>query len=44
MPIVVEGNVVAIIDIDCAVRSGFDSADAIALEKLAELLASGCDW
>lgn len=44
VPILVAGNVVAIIDIDCAVRYGFDSADSVALEKMAELLASGCDW
>lgn len=44
VPIILEGKVVAIIDIDCAVKNGFDNADSVALEKLAELLASSCNW
>lgn len=44
VPITVEGQVVAIIDIDCAVKNGFDETDVAALEKLAKILASSCDW
>ena len=35
---------VAIIDIDCALESGFDEVDQRYLEQLAELLAAACDW
>ena len=35
---------VAIIDIDCAVWSGFDDVDRRYLEKLAALLSRSCDW
>ncbi|KAK5683585.1 hypothetical protein LTS10_005118 [Elasticomyces elasticus] len=44
VPIVKEGKVVAIIDIDCAVKHGFDEEDQRYLEKLAHLLAEACDW
>lgn len=37
-------KLVAIIDIDCAVLNGFDEVDKENLEKLATLLAEGCDW
>ncbi|KAL2071188.1 hypothetical protein VTL71DRAFT_12423 [Oculimacula yallundae] len=39
-----EGEVVAIIDIDCAVLNGFDEVDRIWLEKLAVLVGEACDW
>ncbi|CZT09057.1 related to Free methionine-R-sulfoxide reductase [Rhynchosporium agropyri] len=39
-----EEEVVAIIDIDCAVLNGFDETDQIWLEKLAVLLGGACDW
>ncbi|KAM0285675.1 hypothetical protein ACHAQH_001381 [Verticillium albo-atrum] len=38
------GEVVAIIDVDCAVLDGFDEVDREWLERLAVLLAKGCDW
>ncbi|OBT61795.1 hypothetical protein VE03_08773 [Pseudogymnoascus sp. 23342-1-I1] len=44
VPLLVEGEVVAVLDVDCAVLSGFDEEDALALYELAELLAKGCDW
>ncbi|KAM0510254.1 hypothetical protein ACHAP9_001278 [Verticillium nonalfalfae] len=45
VPIVAKGGkVVAIIDIDCTVLDGFDEVDQQWLEKLAALLAEGCDW
>jgi L-methionine (R)-S-oxide reductase len=44
VPILLEGKVVAIIDIDCAEIEGFDEVDQRALEELASLLARACDW
>ncbi|KAL2051349.1 hypothetical protein ABVK25_008401 [Lepraria finkii] len=44
VPLLVGGEVVAIIDIDCAVIGGFDEIDEEGLGKLAELLAASCDW
>ncbi|KAK5128621.1 hypothetical protein LTR08_004040 [Meristemomyces frigidus] len=44
VPIMLGNKVVAIIDVDCAVESGFDAEDCRYLEELAELLASSCDW
>ena len=38
------GQVVAIIDVDCAVKRGFDEGDQAGLELVAELLAGACDW
>ncbi|KAK4635650.1 Free methionine-R-sulfoxide reductase [Fulvia fulva] len=43
VPIVVKDKV-AIIDIDCAIESGFDEEDRAKLEKLAAVLADACDW
>lgn len=37
-------QVVAIIDVDCAVEAGFDEEDQGKLEQLADLLAVACDW
>ncbi|KAJ5819958.1 hypothetical protein N7474_005549 [Penicillium riverlandense] len=44
VPILVRGETVAIIDIDCTEPSGFDEEDKLYLEQLAVLLAEGCDW
>jgi L-methionine (R)-S-oxide reductase len=44
VPIVVEGKTVAIIDIDCKVRDGFDEVDKAWLEALAGLLGRACTW
>jgi putative methionine-R-sulfoxide reductase with GAF domain len=44
VPIVVEGQTVAIIDVDCAETEGFDEVDRWALERLAKLLEGACDW
>jgi len=44
VPIVVDGKVVAIIDVDCAVKDGFNDVDRVWLEKLADLVAKSCDW
>ena len=40
----IRGNVVGVIDIDCAEIGGFDDVDREGLEKVAEMLAQGCDW
>lgn len=44
VPIVVDGKVVAIIDIDCAVENGFDEVDRKYLEQLADFIGKSCDW
>jgi len=44
VPIVVDGRVVAIIDVDCAVIGGFDEVDKAWMEKLADLVGKSCDW
>ncbi len=44
VPIVVEGRVVAIIDVDCAVVEGFDEVDRVWLERFVKVIAEGCDW
>ncbi|KAJ5239915.1 hypothetical protein N7468_004534 [Penicillium chermesinum] len=44
VPILVRGETVAIIDIDCVEPSGFDEEDQKYLEQLAAILADSCDW
>jgi L-methionine (R)-S-oxide reductase len=44
VPVEVNGKVVGIIDIDCAVKNGFDVVDQNALMELAKLLGRCCDW
>jgi L-methionine (R)-S-oxide reductase len=44
VPVVSEGRVVAVIDVDCAEVEGFDEEDQLFLERLAALLAKSCDW
>jgi putative methionine-R-sulfoxide reductase with GAF domain len=44
VPISVGGRVVGIIDVDCAVKEGFDEFDREYLERLAGMLGRGCDW
>ncbi|EZF30642.1 hypothetical protein H101_05727 [Trichophyton interdigitale H6] len=44
VPILVNGETVAIIDIDCAEPSGFDEVDKKGLEELAAVLMESCDW
>ncbi|KAJ5155362.1 hypothetical protein N7492_008165 [Penicillium capsulatum] len=44
VPILVRGETVAIIDIDCAEPAGFDDEDKKYLEQLARILAESCDW
>ncbi|TGZ76684.1 GAF domain-like protein [Ascodesmis nigricans] len=44
VPVVKDGKVVAVIDVDSAVVETFDEEDKTALESLAKLLAEACDW
>ena len=44
VPILKEGKVVAIIDVDCSEIEGFDEEDEKGLQSLADLLSSSCDW
>lgn len=44
IPILVEGKLVAIIDVDCAMKEGFDEVDRRYLKELAGLLGRSCDW
>jgi L-methionine (R)-S-oxide reductase len=44
VPIVADGKIVAVIDVDCKVTNGFDEVDKVWLERLAELLGGACDW
>ena len=44
VPILQEGRVVAVIDIDCAELNGFDEEDKRHLEELARLIAISCDF
>lgn len=44
VPILIEGKVVGIIDVDCKLECGFDEVDREYLERLARLLGMACDW
>ena len=44
VPIIVRGEVVALIDVDCAAIGGFDEEDESRLESLAKTLGASCDW
>ena len=44
VPIIVQGEVVAIIDIDCAAIDGFDGLDEARVGEMCKVLAEGCDW
>ncbi|KAK6339587.1 hypothetical protein TWF718_008983 [Orbilia javanica] len=44
VPILFNGEVVGVIDIDCEEEKGFTEEDREALERIAVLLAEGCDW
>jgi len=44
VPVLVGGKVVAIVDVDCMVKDGFDEVDRVWLERFAGLLGGACDW
>jgi len=47
-PLVLRQNgseaVVGVLDLDCLSLGGFDEDDKVGLEKIARLIAQGCDW
>lgn len=44
VPVLVRGETVGLIDVDCTSTGGFDEVDKRFLESLAGVLAEGCDW
>lgn len=44
VPIVVGGRLVGVLDLDSPSPARFDDEDARGLERIATLLAAGCDW
>lgn len=44
VPILYEGQVVGVIDLDCLDLSGFDQLDREFLELLAQCISESCDW
>jgi L-methionine (R)-S-oxide reductase len=44
VPVMVQGKVVAVIDVDWGLVEGFDEVDREWLERLAVLLAESCNW
>ncbi|ORY73686.1 GAF domain-like protein [Protomyces lactucae-debilis] len=44
VPIIADGKVVGVIDIDCEELEGFDEEDRKYLEQYAALLAKSCNW
>ncbi|MHB1297494.1 MAG: GAF domain-containing protein [Gemmatimonadaceae bacterium] len=44
VPLVHEGRLLGVLDIDASVRERFDEDDAAGLEAVARLLVSGSDW
>ena len=44
VPLVHEGRLLGVLDIDASVRERFDEDDAAGLEAVAHLLVSGSDW
>lgn len=44
IPIIIQGEVYGVLDIDSPVLKRFNKADQIGLEKIVELLIQRCDW
>jgi GAF domain-containing protein len=44
VPLVHEGRVIGVLDLDSPVRARFDAEDAAGLERVARLLVDGSDW
>lgn len=43
-PIIHDGRLVGVLDLDSPLLARFDEEDAAGLESIATLLAAGCDW
>lgn len=44
IPLLKEGVLLGVLDIDSPVKERFDAVDQSGLEKLAEMLSAGCNW
>jgi len=44
VPIVRDGRLVGVLDLDSPSLARFDEADAAGLERVAAMIAAGCDW
>ena len=44
IPLIREGRLLGVLDLDSPIFSRFDEADRAGLETLAKRLADGCDW
>lgn len=44
IPLLVGGNRIGVLDLDCLELGGFDETDRVGLEKIARLVVNSCDW
>ncbi|KAI8089428.1 GAF domain-like protein [Halteromyces radiatus] len=44
VPLVVDGRLVGVLDIDCQEKEGFDDTDRIGLEAIAKIIVDNCTW
>ena len=43
-PLMLDGECIGVLDLDCLARNGFDEEDRVGLQHIAELIVSSCDW
>ncbi|KAF8976269.1 hypothetical protein BGZ46_008404 [Entomortierella lignicola] len=44
IPLILDGRVIGVLDLDCEVVEGFDEVDQAGLEAVAKILVGACDW
>ncbi|KAG0288193.1 hypothetical protein BGZ97_006886 [Linnemannia gamsii] len=44
VPLILDGRVIGVLDLDCEVTEGFDEVDQAGLEVVAKYLVQACDW
>ncbi|KAF9114632.1 hypothetical protein BGX27_010297 [Mortierella sp. AM989] len=44
VPLILDGRVIGVLDLDCEVTEGFDEIDQAGLEVVAKILVAACDW
>ncbi|KAF9925741.1 hypothetical protein FBU30_004509 [Linnemannia zychae] len=44
VPLILDGRVIGVLDLDCEVTEGFDEVDQAGLETVAKYLVQACDW
>lgn len=44
VPLIADGRVVGVLDLDSPTPARFDAEDAAGVERLAAMLSAGCDW